>query len=273
MVMSGIAMILLFAYFVPIAPVARAATGFAHTILITGSNRGIGFEFARQYAADGWNVIATARRPEGADALQALAAEYPNVQIERLDVTDFAMIDALAEKLKDRPIDVVLNNAGISGDPNPEQVFRKLNYDLFDPYMHTNALGPLKISEAFLPNVEASEKKLIAVVSSRAGSFSELPPGSNPGTIFYRASKAALNMLMAEVAATVKRRGVTVVIMNPGMVDTRDGLLTEMNEKMNLGLLITPIEDSVGGMRSVIEDTSLEDSGNLYQYTGQQMGF
>lgn len=118
------------------------AEGYTPTVLITGANRGLGLEFTRQYAARGWNVIATARKPDVAEALQALAADHANIKLEQLDVTDFVRIDALAEQYLDQPIDVLLNNAGLSGSPSPKQLLRRLEYDLFDAYMHTNALGP-----------------------------------------------------------------------------------------------------------------------------------
>ena len=260
-------------WFFPGPAATRAQIDYAPTVLITGSNRGLGLEFTRQYAAAGWTVIATARRPDAAADLKALSAEHPNIVIERLDVTDFEQIDALALKYQDQPIDVLLNNAGIAGDPGPQQVFRKFSYERFDSYIQTNALGPAKISEAFLSNVQASEQKIIAVITSRSGSFTELDAGTTPGTTFYRVSKAALNMFMVEVAAAIKRRGVTVVLLDPGTVDTRGGVLVEMNEKMKLGLTITPIKESIGGMIKIIASTPLEDSGKMYQYSGRLMSF
>jgi NAD(P)-dependent dehydrogenase (short-subunit alcohol dehydrogenase family) len=255
------------------APAAEAvnATESAPTVLITGANRGLGFEFARQYAAGGWSVIATARKPEAATDLQALAKEYPGVTIEQLDVMDLDMIDGLADKYADRPIDVLLNNAGISGSPMPGQMFRKLDYDLFDDFMRTNAQGPLKMSEAFLRNVQNSRQKKIVVVSSTAGLFSKFDQGAK-GTYFYRASKAALNMLMLQVADDVKRREITVIMLNPGLVDTQH-ILTELNEKMNLGLTLVPIEDSITGMRTIIDAKGLDDSGNIYQWSGERLEY
>ena len=250
---------------------AAAIDDAAPTVLVTGANRGLGFEFTRQYAADGWNVIATARKPEAAEDLQALAKEYPLVVIERLDLLNLDQVDTLAAKYADRPIDVLLNNAGISGNPMPGQMFRKLDYDLFDDFMQTNARGPLKMSEAFLKHVEASEQKKIVVVSSRAGLFSQFSAAAR-GTYFYRASKTALNMLMLQVADDVKRRGITVVMLNPGLVDTQNQL-TELNEKMKLGLTLVPIEDSIAGMRAVIDARSLDESGNLYQWHGEQLEY
>jgi len=250
---------------------SHSDNGTVPTVLITGANRGLGFEFAKQYAADGWNVIATARKPAAAEDLQALAQQHQNISVQQLDVRDLAMIDALAEKYADQPIDVLLNNAGISGSPSPEQSFRRLNYELFNAFMETNAQGPLKMSEAFLKHVQASEQKKIVVITSAGGLFSEAS-GSSKGTYFYRASKAALNMLMIQVAADVKRRGIAVVLLNPGLVDTQH-MLTELNEKMNLGLTLIPIEDSIAGMRKLITEKGLEESGLVYEWNGELLDY
>lgn len=243
----------------------------APTVLITGANRGLGLEFARQYAADGWNVIATARKPATADDLQTLAKKNPRIAIEQLDVRDLAMIDALAVKYVDQPIDILLNNAGISGSPMPGQVFKRLDYDLFDDFMETNAQGPLKMSEAFLKQIEKGEQKKIAVLTSKVGLFSEFDSGTI-GTYFYRTSKAALNMFMRLVADDVKKRGITVVLLNPGLVDTQN-VLVEMNEKMNLGLTLVPIEDSIAGMRNQIDETDVDEPVMVHQWNGVLLDF
>jgi NAD(P)-dependent dehydrogenase (short-subunit alcohol dehydrogenase family) len=240
-------------------------------VLVTGANRGLGLEFVRQYAARDWKVIATARDPVAATYLQALAADQDNITIEQLDVTDFAQIDALAAKYKDQPIDVLLNNAGLSGSPSPKQMFQRLDYALFDAFMHTNALGPLKICEAFLPNVQASQLKRMVTVTSLGGSFSA-PENNLRGTMLYRASKSALNMLMVNVASAVKKYAITVVLLNPGLVDTQ-GVLTEMNDKMKMGLTLIPIEQSIAGMMQVIETAPLEKSGTIYQWNGEPLGY
>jgi len=247
--------------------VAAEDDAYTPAVLVTGGNRGLGFEFTRQYAVMGWTVIATARNPDEAEALQALAQEYVNIAIEQLDVNDFEQIDALAEKYKDQPLDVLLNNAGLSGSPSPKQLFGRLDYSLFDAYMHTNARGPLKMSEAFLPHVRAGRMKRLVTISSLGGSFGARD-NMAPGTTFYRASKSALNMLMVNVAESVGKYDVTVVLLNPGLVDTQ-GVLTEMNEKMNMGLNLVPIEDSIAGMINVIETAKLVNSGTIYQWTGK----
>ncbi|MBT8421748.1 MAG: SDR family oxidoreductase [Gammaproteobacteria bacterium] len=253
-----------------LAPYA-SADNHQRAVLITGSNRGIGFEFARQYAELGWLVIATARAPGAADALQALAADNANVVIEQLDVTDLAGVDALAEKYSDQRIDVLLNNAAISGSPSLRQKFGRVDYDYFDDFMATNARGPLKVAEAFLPHVKMSDRRQIVLVSSIGGSFSAGGRDSCE-TMIYRASKAAANMLMVNVAEATAMHGVTVTLVNPGLVDTQ-GMLTEMNEKMKLGLTLVPIKDSVAGMISVIAAATPATSGRFYQWSGEELGY
>jgi len=248
-----------------------AADRYTPTVLITGANRGLGLEFARQYAARGWKVIATARDPVAAKELQALAADHDNITVEQLDVTDFAQIDALALNYKDQPVDVLLNNAGLSGSPSPQQLFQRLDYELFDAFMHTNALGPLKICETFLPHVQAGQLKRMVTVTSLGGSFSA-PESNLRGTMLYRSSKAALNMLMVNVAAAVKKYDITVVLLNPGLVDTQ-GVLTEMNDKMKMGLDLVPIEQSIAGMINVIETAPFEQTGTIYQWSGEPLGY
>jgi NAD(P)-dependent dehydrogenase (short-subunit alcohol dehydrogenase family) len=245
------------ALFMPL-PVAAQSLD-APTVLITGSSRGIGFEFARQYAAKGWNVIATCRTPETATALNALAAAHDNVTIEQLDVTDHARIDALAAQYVDTPIDVLLNNAGINpGRRN--QTFGALDYAIYRQIMEVNAVGPLKMAEAFTDHVAASDQKKIIAVSSGMGSFEvakRLPGILAP----YRSSKAALNMSMHIVAKTVKGKGIMVAILNPGIVDT------DQAKGVNAPKM-TP-EKAIGGMIGVIETLAMEQSGQFITWDGQ----
>ena len=147
-------------------------TADAPTVLITGANRGIGLELARQYAGRGWRVIATTRRPADATALLALAKLHPSVTVEVLDVTDHAGIAALATKYKGMPIDVLLNNAGISGDGEGGD-FGQLNYDVYDKVHAVNVVGPLNMAEAFLPTWPRA--------SRRRSSASPAPRGRSPG--------------------------------------------------------------------------------------------
>ncbi len=243
----------------------------AQTVLITGSNRGIGLEFAKQYADKDWTVIATHRRDTTPDTLAALESQYPDVRAEKLDVTDHASIDALAEKLAGMPIDVLINNAGITGDftkPKPQSL-GTLDYDMAVHFFRTNALGALKVSEAFMDNVVASDQKKIVAISSLAGSFGG-ESGGKGGIYWYRSSKAALNMMMVGVAADSRRKGVTVAVLSPGTVKVEK--VAEMVERMGLKGFIETAE-SISGLITVIENLTREDSGTFIRYNGEPQPF
>lgn len=242
----------------------KAEDTTAPTVLITGSNRGIGLELARNYTERGWQVIGTARRPEAADDLKAIAADNPNLQIEQLDVLDHAMIDDLAEKLSDVPIDVLLNNAAILGEPN-DQNFGSLNFDLFARVMATNVFGPLKMAEAFTSNVEQSDQKKIVAITSGQGSIGML---RGPGIVIYNTSKTALNMSMRSTSMALKPRGITVALISPGAVDT---------DMMNLALdragvrfpLLEPT-DSAAMVIDMIDNYGLDMSGSFMSHEGKE---
>jgi NAD(P)-dependent dehydrogenase (short-subunit alcohol dehydrogenase family) len=251
----------------------------ASTVLITGSSRGIGLEFARQYAARGWRVVATCRDPAAAKDLQQLAAGNSNLVIEPMDITDAGEVAALAAKYRGQPIDLLVNNAAHLG-PRVKQEFGHLDWELFDESFETNAVGPMRVTEAFIDNVAASRGKRILTLSSAAGSIAGLTAA--PVQFHqYRASKAALNMLMHGVALDVARRGVVVGVVNPGLVDTRgimklgpgDPVPDEFAPVMPLvrsGVvkLITPAE-SVSAMIRLIENLTPEQSGKFVNYDGQ----
>ena len=194
------------------------------TVLITGANRGLGFEFVRQYAADDWEVIACCRTPDQADELNALAAQNEKISVEQLDVNDFASIDKLGEKYAGKPIDVLLNNAGIIG-PIPiaenidRQHFGQMEYDVWQDVIRTNTFAPVKMSEVFLENVAASEQKKIVTISSTVGSISEM---TIPG-LAYASSKSALNRVMTIIAGQLKERGIIVAMYCPGYVKNPHG--------------------------------------------------
>jgi len=190
----------------------------ADTVLVTGSNRGIGLELVRQYAADGWDVIATSRSPGDDSDLQSLAELRPNVTIEILDVSNMDQIAALSEKYRGKSIDVLINNAGLLGG-RPGQEWGNLSADLFAQLMSVNVFGPIKVSEAFADSVAASDQKKIIVISSTIGSISRM---QNPTPFpLLATSKAAVNMAMRTVAMQLKDRGVTVAMLMPGVVQTR----------------------------------------------------
>jgi len=194
-----------------------ATPAVADTAMITGANRGIGLEFVRQYAANGWTVIATARDPATAKDLTALAAKNAKIKVEKLDVADPASIGALAAKYKGQPIDVLVNNAGAFGE-RQAQTFGSLDLDAFRDVMTVNVFGPLKVSEAFAGNVAAGRQKKIAVISSELGSIAK---NRGSSALYYGSSKAAVNYVMKALADHMRGQGISVGIYMPGGVDTR----------------------------------------------------
>lgn len=227
------------------------------TVLITGANRGLGLEFCRQYAQIGWTVIACCRHPEDAFELNNLASHHRHVQVETLDVSDLEQIEVLSHKLTDLPIDVLINNAGIYADDR-EHAFGQLDYQAWTRSLLVNTQAPVKMAEAFLPQIKRSEKKLIVSISSLMGSIAENTSG---GSLLYRSSKAALNAAMKCLALELKEQSVGVLIFHPGWVKTDMGGANALIEA----------DESVSGMRSVIDDFTLSQSGNFVKYDGTQL--
>lgn len=246
---------------------AQAADGEPPRVLITGSNRGIGLEFTRQYAEQGWHVVATCRSPAGAVDLNALAAQYQRVTVEGLDVTDHSAIDALAHKYRGVAIDVLLNNAGMLGDPKKQNHLGDLDYEVMQQVYRTNTLGPLKMAEAFLDHVAASQQKKIVVITSGTASIASVVPREDMGFFTslyaYRMSKVALNMAMRVLAVDAKDQNILVGILAPGVVETR--LLQQAGYG---GRGIEP-RQSVTAVIKNIENLTSETAGRYTLYTGE----
>jgi NAD(P)-dependent dehydrogenase (short-subunit alcohol dehydrogenase family) len=222
-------------------------------VLITGANRGIGIEFARQYVADGWRVRATCRDPSAADELNRLAeGSDGRVTLHALDVRDRAQTVALARELAGAPLDLLLNNAGVMG-PRP-QGLGEIDDQAWAEVLDINVMGPLRMAEAFVDNVAASDRKLIVTLSSRMGSMAE----NSGGHYIYRSSKAAVNSVVTSLAIDLAARGIIAICFHPGWVQTDMG---------GAGAAVTPA-DSVSGMRLVIEGLGAEDSGRFFNYDG-----
>lgn len=227
------------------------------TVLITGSNRGIGLGLARSFAADGWTVIATCREPDKAEDLKKIPGE---VEIHRLDVTDHKAIEALAEKLKGRPIDVLVNNAGVLGSRTferggPGQQFGDMDYEGLRHVLEVNTIAPLRMVEAFADHVAASGQKKIVTITSAMGSLSAMEPGH----IAYRTSKAAVNAIMRNVAFTLKEKGISVALLHPGWVRTDMG-----SEEAPV-----TVEESVKGLREQIGKMHLGWTAPVKNYKGE----
>ena len=187
--------------------------------LITGANRGIGFEFARQYLADGWQVYAACRDPDSASELRRLADPSDHkLRIIALDVTDPTSVKAAAAELEGKAIDVLVNNAGVGGPRG--QSIGNIDYETWARVLDVNTLGPMRIAEAFVDNVAQSERKLMVTLTSGMGSIADNTSG---GAFAYRSSKAAVNMVMRSLAIDLAPRGITCVVVNPGWVRTDMG--------------------------------------------------
>lgn len=251
------------------------AAASAQTVLITGANSGIGLEFAKQYAARGWNLILTHRRSELPKTLADLTAKYKNlVRIERVDVTSEEQVRALARRLENVPIDILINNAGVYNDRGTcaaeddacagdwtTQNFGRMRYQLLDTILSVNVKGPLLVSESLYNNVKAGTLKKIVAVSSSNGSLTG--PQAGGGAIFYRSSKAALNRAMQLVAESVRRDGVTVVMLNPGPTLTEHQMYLKDQFK---GMLETSF--TVGHMIKTIDGVTIKDTGRFLRYDG-----
>jgi NAD(P)-dependent dehydrogenase (short-subunit alcohol dehydrogenase family) len=209
----------------------------ASTALITGVSRGLGKELARQYAADGWKVIGTER---------GSGVQYP------LDVRDYGQIAQLKNNLQGEPIDLLLCNAGISGKKGMAP--GSFDFASWEEVLRVNLLGPAALAEALIENVAASERRTIAMMSSRLGSISE----SSGMTLPYSTSKAALNMLAKGLAATLASRKIIVVALSPGWVRTDMG---------GEGAPLSP-EASVRGLRKVLHGLTPADSGKFFSHDG-----
>jgi len=220
------------------------------TVLITGANRGIGLELARQYSMDGWHVIGTARKPKSAQALQSTGAE-----IFQLDVTDQASVERLSHDLDGRPIDMLINNAGI------QPLMWKLDevdFDKFELALSVNTVGPVRVTRALMPNLRSgSHHKIINITTN----LSSIADNNDGGFYGYRESKAALNMFTRSLAMEFGPEGFICIVMHPGWVRT------------DLGGPQAPlnVQESVEGIRAVISKLTPSDNGSFWTHDGKNM--
>lgn len=238
------------------------------TVLVTGANRGLGLELVRQYAADGWHVIACARDPARAPELGAIAAAArapAHVEVHALDVEDHAAIDALARRLDGRAIDVLINCAGTMGQGSfaaEGLTFGRFGGSDFDDWTRTlriNAIAPMKMAEAFVEHVARSEQKKIVNVTSIIGSIAKNQIG---GLYAYRASKAALNAITRSLAIDLARtHGIVATVLHPGWARTDMG-----GPRADIDATT-----SVTGMRRVIAGLDREKAGRYWMYDGSEL--
>lgn len=223
------------------------------TILITGSNRGIGLELTEQFAADGWQVIACCRNPAEASSLQALGEQYSSIETHALDVTDYEQMAMLSERLIDRPIDILLSNAGIYG-PRAAH-FGEVDAAQWRQVLEVNTIAPMMLVQAFVDQVSASQQKLVAMISSKVGSITD---NSSGGSYIYRSSKTALNQVVKSLSVDLAGRDVAVVSLHPGWVKTDMG---GSNAEISTA-------ESISGLKRILQGAGLAQSGQFFEYNG-----
>ena len=229
----------------------------SRTVLVTGANRGLGLEFARQYAEDGWRVFAACRAPDSARELKALESRHADrLSVLALDVMDGAAVKAAAGRLRNEAIDLLLNNAGV-GSP-PGQKIGSFDYAAWLRVLDANVLGPARMVESFVESVAKSRDKRIVTVTSLMGSIAD---NSSGGSYAYRSSKAAVNAAMKSFAIDLAPRGITCAVVHPGWVRTDMG---------GAGGKLSAAE-SVGALRSLIDSLKREDSGKFFNYDGKPL--
>lgn len=227
-----------------------SAADSPNTVLITGANRGLGLEFARQYREAGWQVIGTARKPGDAEELEAL-----DVQVVQLDVADQESVERMAAELEGRPIDLLINNAGIF--PRVGKI-EEIDFHDYIRTLSVNTVGPVRVTRALLPNLRQGNLKIVAGLSSNLGSIAENERGNFYG---YRESKAALNMFTKTLAAELGPEGFICVVLTPGWVQTDMG---------GPNATLVPAE-SIAGMKAVLDKLTPADNGTFWSYDGSQM--
>ena len=226
------------------------------TILITGANRGIGMELSRQFAEDGWQVLACCRNPADAGQLRALSERGLAIEVHALDVTDYQQMAALSDQLANRPIDILLSNAGIYGSKGVG--FGGVDAQEWRQVLEVNTIAPLMLVQAFVGQVAASQQKLVAVISSKVGSIAG---NSSGGSYVYRSSKTAVNQVVKSLSIDLSDRGISVISLHPGWVQTEMG---GPNAEIST-------EQSVAGLKSILHTAGPAQSGKFIEFDGNSI--
>lgn len=226
------------------------------TVFITGANRGLGLELTRQYAERNWKVIAACRDIKAAEKLTILTKNHTNIHLHALDVSNESQILALQNEFKGQPIDLLIHNAGVSGEGCEN--LGEMNQTDWVEVLKINAIAPLLITQALLDNLLASQDKTIVGITSILASIDDNRSG---GRYSYRASKAALNQIIKSLACELSGKGIKTMAIHPGWVQTDMG---GKNGKVS-------IKDSVSGMLKVIDRLDISHSGSFFVYDGTKL--
>ena len=226
------------------------------SILVTGSNRGLGLEWVRQYAELGWRVYATCRFPGQADALQLLAEKFSSLSVHRLDVTNPQDIQQLTQELQAHPLDLLINNAGVYFERWGKDTLGNVDYDAWQETYAVNVLGAMRVTEALRNSLAQGDNRLVVMTTSHMGSIADI---AGPNDYAYRSSKAALNAVVKGLSYDLAPLGIGILLVHPGWVRTRMG--------GNSGRFT--VSESVGNMRKLIDNFAMRNSGRFYRYDGE----
>ena len=226
------------------------------TILITGANRGIVLELTRQFAEDGWQVLACCRNPADAGQLEALGEQNPAIELHALDVTNYQQMAALADQMGHRPIDILLSNAGIYGSKGTG--FGEVDAQEWRQVLEVNTIAPFMLVQTFVEQVAASQQKLVAVISSKVGSIAD---NSSGGSYIYRSSKTAVNQVVKSLSIDLADRDISVISLHPGWVKTDMG---GPNGEIST-------DESVAGLKSILQSAGPAQSGQFIEFNGSSI--
>ena len=226
------------------------------TVLVTGANRGLGYEFVKQYSQNKFDVFACCRNVNEAKKLKELAEISENIKIYELDVGNIKTIKNISQQLKNEKIDVLINNAGIYRS----STVGNINYDDWMESFKVNTIAPYQIVENFLEQIINSDLKKVVSITSKMGSIDDNTSG---GSYIYRSSKTALNSMMRSLTHDLKNQGVATLTLHPGWVRTDMG---------GPGGWINSIE-SVQGMIKQIDKLTIDDSGKYLDYAGKTINW
>ena len=225
-------------------------------VLVTGANRGLGLGFAKNYLGKDVNIVSTTRDIKTSKELLTLKERFPdNLEIFELDFLKESAGCTLANFLGDRPIDILINNAGI-GSTN--QHFQAVSPKPWLEVLKVNLIAPLMVTQSIIDNVKKSVDKKIYFLSSQLGSIGDNTSG---GMYVYRSSKTGLNQVVKSLSVDLKPKGITVVSLHPGWVKTDMG---GPNAPVS-------IDKSIEGMIKVIERTDINDTGRFLNYDGTEL--
>lgn len=228
-------------------------------VLITGANRGIGLEMVKYAVQQGWRVFACCRNPHNADNLFNIAKlSNGRISVHIADMLELATVQALSYELRNEPIDILINNAGIYG--SDKNRFGTVDVTSWLQAFQVNSIAPLKMVEAFAAQLYMGKHKLVACMSSKMGSMAD---NSSGNSYIYRSSKAALNAVVKSLAIDLKEHGVISVALHPGWVKTdMGGADAEISARASAEQLF-----------SHLVSLTIEDSGRFIDIDGSDIAW